>query len=139
LGSYRDLVAWKQAMELVTEVYRLTESFPQREMYGLTRQIREAAVSVPSNIAEGRGRRTTRDYLSFLYRARGSLFETETQMDIARNLGYLPEPVHQLLREGAAAVARPLNGLIASLERRLDPDRRPPTADRPDAESPDDH
>ena len=126
-------------MELVTEVYRLTESFPQREMYGLTRQIRDAAISVPSNIAEGRGRRTTRDYLSFLYRARGSLFETETQMDISRNLGYLPEPLHQVLRNSAAEVARPLNGLIASLERKLDPDRRPPTADRLEPDAPDDH
>ncbi len=75
-------------MTLVTEVYRATEEFPSREMYGLTRQVREAAVSVPSNIAEGKGRQTKRDYLQFLYRARGSLLEVETQWEVGRNLGY---------------------------------------------------
>src|SRR5438067_12366174 len=80
-GSYRDLIAWQKAMLLVTEVYRVTDEFPQREMYGLTRQVREAAVSVPSNIAEGKGRQTKKDYVQFLYRARASLPETETQLE----------------------------------------------------------
>jgi len=83
--SFRDLIAWQKAMALVTRVYEVTDSFPRREMYGLTRQVRDAAVSVPSNIAEGKGRQTKKDYLQFLYRARGSLLETETQLEVSRN------------------------------------------------------
>jgi four helix bundle protein len=78
--SFRDVIAWQKAMALVTEVYHPTVGFPVRAMYGLTRQVREAAVSVPSNIAEGKGRQTKRDSLQFLYRARGSLLEVETQL-----------------------------------------------------------
>jgi four helix bundle protein len=70
--SYRDLIAWQTAMALATEVYRLTRNFPRDEMFGLTRQVRDAAASVPSNIAEGKGRQTKKDYLQFLYRARVS-------------------------------------------------------------------
>ena len=88
--SYRDVIAWQKSMALVTEVYRVTEDFPRREMYGLTRQLREAAVSVPSNIAEGKGRQTKRDYVQFLYRARGSLLEAQTQLEVGRNLQFLP-------------------------------------------------
>jgi four helix bundle protein len=78
--SHRDLIAWQKAMALVTEVYRATTGFPSSEVYGLTRQVRAAAVSVPSNIAEGKGRQTKRDYAQFLYGARGSLLEVETQL-----------------------------------------------------------
>ncbi len=95
--SYRDLVAWQKAMGLVTEVYRVTEQFPNREIYGLTRQVRDAAVSVPSNIAEGKGRQTKRDYLQFLYRARGSLLEAETQLEVGRNLGFLSQAVFETI------------------------------------------
>src|SRR5947207_12284723 len=82
--SYRDLIAWQKAMALATRVYEVTDSFPRREMYGLTRQVRDASVSVPSNIAEGKGRQTKKDYVQFLFRARGSLHETETQLEIGR-------------------------------------------------------
>jgi four helix bundle protein len=121
--SHRDLIAWQKAMALVTEVYRATAGFLSREMYGLTRQVREAAVSVPSNIAEGKGRQTKRDYAQFLYRARGSLLEVETQLEVGRNLGYIEESTFVALFEQAAEVGRILNGLIANVRRQIDGDR----------------
>jgi four helix bundle protein len=114
-GSYRDLIAWQKAMALVTEVYRITEDFPRREMYGLTRQVRDAAVSVPSNIAEGKGRQTKKDYAQFLYRARASLYETQTQLEIGKNLQFLAEDAFTRTFAHCAEVGRVLNGLISSL------------------------
>jgi four helix bundle protein len=87
--TYRDLVVWQKAMELVTEIYKATERFPKEEIYGLTSQLRRAAISVPSNIAEGQGRLTKKEFHHFLGYARGSLLEMETQLLIAQNLGYL--------------------------------------------------
>jgi len=87
--SYRDLVAWRKAMDLVTDVYGVTQSFPRNELYGLTNQLRRAAVSVPSNIAEGQARFSRKEFHHFLSHARGSLVEIETQLTIAENLGYL--------------------------------------------------
>src|SRR5215831_17567433 len=85
---YRDLVAWQKSMGLVKEVYRCSQGFPKTELYGLTAQIRRAAVSVPSNIAEGQGRLSTGEFKQFLGHARGSLLEVETQILIARELGF---------------------------------------------------
>ncbi len=116
-------------MALVTDIYRATDDFPRREIYGLTNQIRRSAVSVPSNIAEGKGRRSKREYVHFLYCARGSLLELETQLEIASNLGYLRAETFRELREHASSVARPLSGLITSVERQLAPDSREPTAE----------
>ena len=87
--SYKDLKAWQKAMDLAEAVYQATEQFPQREIYGLTGQIRRAAVSVPSNIAEGQGRRLPGDFQHFLRNARGSLLEVETQALLAQRLKYL--------------------------------------------------
>lgn len=87
--SYRDLIVWQKAMEFAEGVCRATRGFPPEEKYGLGDQLRRAAVSVPSNIAEGNGRETPRDYLHFLVQARGSLFEAQTQLELARRLGYL--------------------------------------------------
>jgi len=111
---YKDLVVWQKAMKLVSEVYRATAAFPREELYGLTSQIRRAAVSVPSNIAEGQGRLTRGEFRQFLGQAKGSLLELETQLVIAVDLGYLkaPEPLLKRLAE----VARLLNGLLASLK-----------------------
>lgn len=86
-SSYRDLRVWQQGMELAVQVYRATEHFPNYELYGLTGQIRRAAISIPSNIAEGKGRRTDRDFSNFLFHARGSLHELETQVLPAQHLG----------------------------------------------------
>src|SRR5215813_936141 len=86
--SYRDLVVWQKSMRLVTDIYRTTTAFPKEEIYGLTSQIRRAAVSIPSNVAEGQGRRTASDFHNFLDHARGSLMEVETQILIAQDLQY---------------------------------------------------
>ncbi|HEV8130576.1 MAG TPA: four helix bundle protein [Acidobacteriota bacterium] len=114
--SYKDLVAWKKAMELVTEVYRSTGAFPREETYGLTSQLRRAAVSVPSNIAEGQGRRSKREFQQFLAQARGSLHEMETQILIGLNLHYLSQCESTSLLDRSAEVGRIINGLIASLK-----------------------
>ena len=122
MDSFRDLIAWQKAMALVTEVYRVSEDFPRREMYGLTRQLRDAAVSAPSNIAEGKGRKTKKDYVSFLYRARGSLLETETQLEVGRNLGFLPSEEFTRVLSIAQEAGRILNGLISDIERQIEAD-----------------
>ncbi|MGA8341250.1 MAG: four helix bundle protein [Candidatus Sulfotelmatobacter sp.] len=112
--SYRDLITWQKAMRLVTEIYQATRLFPRDELYGLTNQLRGAAVSVPSNIAEGQARFSRKEFHHFLCLARGSLVEIETQLLIAQNLGYLsPKQSPSLLAE-AAELGRLLNGLIAS-------------------------
>jgi len=113
--SYRDLVAWKRAVELVTHVYGLTKSFPDDERYGLTAQLRRAAVSVASNIAEGQGRFSRGEFKQFLGHTRGSLLEIETQMTIATNLGYLDSRQSEVVFELSSEVGRILNGLISSL------------------------
>jgi len=118
LQSYRDLIAWQKSMALVKEIYRSTESFPKAERFGLTTQLRRAAVSVPSNIAEGQGRLSTGEFKQFLGHARGSLLELETQILIAEELGYLaPEQIQALLQYTAEA-GRVLNGLLGSLPTR---------------------
>ncbi|MGB8732614.1 MAG: four helix bundle protein [Candidatus Sulfotelmatobacter sp.] len=112
--SYRDLKVWRKGMELVTEIYRATRLFPRDEVYGLTSQLRRAAVSVPSNIAEGQARFSQKEFHRFLGHARGSLVEIETQIMIAGNLGYLSLQQGKALLDKTAEVGRMLNGLIAS-------------------------
>ena len=113
MRGFRDLQVWQKAIELVTEMYRVTADFPADERFGLTSQLRRAAVSVPSNIAEGHGRHTPGEFLQFLGHARGSLCEVETQLTIANNLGFLKDPAPLL--ERASEIARMLNGLMRSL------------------------
>jgi len=116
--SYRDLIAWQKAIELVTETYRATQRFPDSERFGLTSQLRRAAVSVASNIAEGQGRQFTGEFKQFLGHARGSLLEVETQIFIARNLGYFsPEHTTSRLKRTEEA-GRILHGLMGSLKGR---------------------
>lgn len=110
--SYRDLRVWQRAMELVFGVYDVTRSFPKDELYGLVSQMRRAAVSVPSNIAEGKGRLTDRDRAHFYSQARGSLLELETQILIAQRLEYMFEARAKSLIETAAELGRMLNALI---------------------------
>ena len=100
---------------MVTSLYRLTQQFPREEIYGLTSQMRRAAVSVPSNIAEGQGRRTKGEFLQFLGQAFGSLLELETQMTIATNLGYIDAAVADGFLNETAELGQIINGLIASL------------------------
>ena len=115
LSSYRELVVWQKAMELVSEVYAITRAFPREEIYGLTSQLRRCAVSIPSNIAEGQGRATKGEFIQFLCHARGSLFELETQIVIACRLGYVSEESERRLSSKITEVARILNGLLTSL------------------------
>lgn len=89
--SYKDLVAWQKSMDLVTAIYKAAAGFPKDELFGLTSQLRRAAVSIPSNVAEGQGRLSEKEFRHFLGQARGSLMEVETQLQIAANLGYLTE------------------------------------------------
>ncbi len=106
-------------MRLVSSVYRCTQAFPRSETYGLTSQLRRAAVSVPSNIAEGQARLSTGEFRHFLGNARGSLMEVETQILIAQELGYLEQKEIETLLGETGELGRILNGLLASL-----PDRR---------------
>src|SRR5438067_13253580 len=115
--NYQELIVWQRAMDLVEEVYKLSRAFPREEVYGLTSQIRRAAVSVPSNIAEGQGRRTTADFVKYLSIAYGSLREVETQALIARRLAYVPEIALENVLNSAGEVGRLPNGLMASLVR----------------------
>ncbi len=121
LQHYRELIVWQKAMNLVEAVYRATDHFPKTEIYGLTSQVRRAAVSIPSNIAEGQGRSTTRDFLYFLSVAQGSLMEVETQITIAQRLSYIEKRLETELLESTAEVGRLLNGLCNSLNKKLDP------------------
>jgi four helix bundle protein len=111
LRGYRDLRAWQQAMALVTEIYRITRAFPKEELYGLVSQIRRAAVSIPSNLAEGHGRNSRNEFRQFIGQARGSLSEVETQLEISRNLGYVKADVADALMAQADAVGKMLTGL----------------------------
>jgi four helix bundle protein len=114
---YSDLIAWQKAMDLVVLVYRATERFPSIERFGLSNQLRRAAVSVPSNIAEGQGRHATRDFLRYLAIAYGSLQEVETQLVIAFRLVYLEEASRPGLFDQTREVARLINGLRRALSR----------------------
>jgi four helix bundle protein len=117
LKTYQELIVWQKAMDLVEEVYKVSRNFPREEIYGLTSQVRRAAVSIPSNIAEGQGRRTTADFLRHLSIAYGSLLELETQILIATRLSYLVEGNCKDVMGMAGEVGRLLNGLMASLAR----------------------
>jgi four helix bundle protein len=116
--GFRELRVWQCGMDLVEEVYRLTKGFPKDELYGLTNQLRRAAVSVPSNIAEGQTRSFVKEYLQFLSVARGSLAEVQTQIEIAARLKYLSAEQVQPMLERAESLARQLNALRSSLAER---------------------
>jgi four helix bundle protein len=118
--SYKDLVAWQKSMDLVTATYRTTAGFPRDELFGLTSQLRRAAVSIPSNIAEGQGRLSEKEFRYFLGQARGSLMEVETQIQIAENLGYLKKEQTAPLMHSCAEVGRILNGLLASVSKQAE-------------------
>ena len=114
--SYRDLVAWNKAMELVTEIYRVTQKFPKEELFGLMSQIRRAAISIPSNIAEGKGRLSKGEFRQFLGNARGSLAELETQILIAQNLNYFDEAEATRLLAMVEEAGKVLNGLLSAVK-----------------------
>jgi four helix bundle protein len=109
--SYRELIVWQKAMSLARQAYTLTRGLPKSEAYGLLTQVRRAAVSVPSNIAEGHGRLTDSQFRHFLGNARGSLYEMQTQVELAGGLGYIEEKLVEELMVQGGEVARLINGL----------------------------
>jgi len=116
--SYRELLVWQKAKALAVQVYQATEQFPKAETYGLTSQVRRAAVSVASNIAEGQGRLTSGEFLHFLGQARGSLLELDTQLAIALDLNYLKADKYEVLDHETYQVLGLLNRLIESLRKK---------------------
>ncbi|MEM3422044.1 MAG: four helix bundle protein [Candidatus Hadarchaeum sp.] len=118
LKDYKDLKVWQKAYHLCLSVYQVTKDFPSEERYGLTSQIRRAAVSVPSNIAEGYGRKTTPEYIQFLYIAYGSICELETQILLAGDLGLIGPRELEGLEADIREVERMLKALTKSLETR---------------------
>ncbi|MFI5108272.1 MAG: four helix bundle protein [Terriglobales bacterium] len=115
MNHFKDLIAWQKAMDLVEQIYRLTETFPARENYGLSNQLRRAAVSVASNVAEGQARYSKKDFRHFLRVAKGSLAEIETQVLIARRLGYVNQDSCDRWLGHIKELGRILAGLISSL------------------------
>jgi four helix bundle protein len=118
-SSYRNLLAWQKAMDLIDEIYEVTGQFPKNEPYGLAVQMQRAAVSIASNVAEGQGRYSLRDFRHFLRAARGSALELETQNEVARRRRYLSDQVAIALEGRISEVVRLINGLIAYLDRSL--------------------
>ena len=119
IKSYRDLDIWKRSCTMVTTVYSATSEFPKREMFGLTRQIRRAAVSVPSNIAEGATRLYTREYIRFLSNALGSIAELETQLIVSVDLGYTTQERIEHIFQELDQIGRMIRRLVQRLEERL--------------------
>lgn len=117
-SSFKDLRVWQGAMKFAVSVYRVTSHFPKHELYGLSQQLRRAAISVPSNIAEGKGHRTDREFRNFLLHARGSLLEVQTQLMIAQELEYISREEGEGLLASSDAIGRCLNGLLNSIENR---------------------
>ena len=117
MGNYRDLAVWQRAHTLALEVYRCTASFPDRERYALAAQLRRAAVSLISNIAEGEGRLGDRELARFLKIARGSVREIECQLLLSRDLGYVSSETWASLHRDSEIISKMLNGLVRSIQK----------------------
>jgi len=115
---YKDLDVYKKSIDFVVDIYKTTESFPDSERFGLISQLRRAAVSLPSNLAEGSGRNGRKELLNFLHIARGSLFEIGTQLEISHRLGFVSQEDYDKLEEKRATIQRMMNALIASLRKK---------------------
>jgi four helix bundle protein len=118
-NSHKDLILWQKALDLAVAVHEVSVAFPKSEIFGLVSQIRRAAVSVPSNIAEGSARRTTREFIAFLHIARGSMAEVETQLLLAQRVGYVSNERLTVLQARLDEVGRIMNAVITGLRRRL--------------------
>ncbi|MES2543510.1 MAG: four helix bundle protein [Bacteroidota bacterium] len=115
MNSYRDLIVWQKSMNLVTLIYKQTNKFPDDEKFGLTSQIKRSSVSIPSNIAEGYGRNYRKDYSRFLQISRGSLYECQTQLEIAVNLKFITIDDIKEINELSLEVEKMLNSLIKKI------------------------
>jgi len=118
MKSHKDLDVWKKSIDLSVEVYRLSESFPKEEMYGITSQMRRASVSIASNIAEGAARRTDKDFIHFLHMALGSASELDTQIEIMIKVGYADSIAMKELQKSNGVISKMLYGLIRSIEKK---------------------
>jgi len=139
IRTWRDLEVWRRAHDLTLEVYRITRGFPTNERFRLVDQLCRAAASIPTNIAEGKGRHTLGDYLRFLFVARGSIEEIKYLILLARDLGYLTEAEYENLSRGYDRVGRMLNRLITALQKRPSCPSRPNTqhpTPNPDSKEP---
>ena len=114
---HKNLEAWKQSVGLVVEIYKITKEFPNQEMYGITNQVRRAAISVPSNIAEGAARQTKKEFANFLHVAQGSLSELDTQIEIASRLGYIDIQSRKVLEDRMQPIDKMITGLIRHLSK----------------------
>ncbi|MBR0201854.1 MAG: four helix bundle protein [Bacteroidaceae bacterium] len=126
METHKDLRIWQQSIEMVTSIYLMTKAFPKDELFGLVSQMRRAAVSVPSNIAEGYARGTDREKLHFLRISSGSLSEVETQLILSLNLGYVSQETYDELSERVTSVWKQLNALISSVKKKLSPQEQLP-------------
>jgi four helix bundle protein len=118
MSTFRNLLVWQKSIDLVTKMYSSTQKFPKEELFGLTSQIRRSAVSIPSNIAEGYGRDSNKEYLRFLNVSIGSLFELQTQIEIAKNIMYLNEKDFNDLYENSREIERMLVSFIKKIKER---------------------
>ncbi|MXO05157.1 MULTISPECIES: four helix bundle protein [Flavobacterium] len=116
MSHFRKILVWQKSISLVTKVYKATRTFPKEETFGLTSQIRRSSISIPSNIAEGSGRESNKDFLRFLYISLGSLFEMQTQLEIAKNIIYISEEEFNLLYEDSREIERMLASLIKKVK-----------------------
>jgi four helix bundle protein len=115
-NGFRDLVVWQKSMQLAVEVYKLTKDFPREEIYGLTSQIRRAAISVPSNIAEGQGRLNAKESRQFIGVARGSTYELQTQLELAQSLGFASSDQIESASKLSQEIGRMIHALVGSLQ-----------------------
>lgn len=118
MSDFRKLLIWQKSMALITKIYFSTNNFPKEEIFGLTSQIRRSSVSIPSNIAEGSGRESDKDFLRFLNISTGSLFEMQTQLEIAKNIAYLNQEEFNNLYEDSREVERMLVAFIKKIKDR---------------------
>mgnify|MGYP002630504255 CR=1 FL=1 len=117
IRSYKDLIIWKKAIDLVVDIYKIVKSFPREELYALSDQIKRSAVSVPSNIAEGQSRQHTGEFRQFLYIALGSLAELDTQLIIAHRLGYIDSRNNEMLATEVLELRKMIFSLISKLKK----------------------
>ena len=119
IKSYKDLLIWQKGMDIVKDIYLLCESFPTNEVFGLQSQLKRSAISIPSNIAEGYGRQLRKSYLHFLRISRGSLFELETQIILAKDLNFISEESYNKIIKQITEESKMLNSYIKSLSKLL--------------------
>ena len=131
IRDFQDLEVWREAMDLSEKTYRLTWTFPRRETYGLASQLQRASVSIPSNIAEGRTRGSLREYSQFISIARGSLAEVRTQLILAQRLEYVTADIASEIGRDAERLAKRLNALRNSLQKRSEIEQQPPKTQNP--------